>query len=117
MIRDTGLRSSAIATGFLGLATVLLPGCATESERAALTQLDDWKARRPVEQVDSVLPSDPGRTGVEPNRSIPATSRRIGPSAGRLPPCYDLRGLAIALAEFFAAVCSTCEGCSKNTEA
>ncbi len=51
--------SRVTVAALMGLATVLLLGCATRSERVALTQLDDWLARKSVKQVNSVLPSEP----------------------------------------------------------
>ena len=51
--------SRVTVTALMGLAAVLSLGCATASERAALTQHDDWLARKPVSQITSVLPSEP----------------------------------------------------------
>lgn len=65
-MRNTVIRTSVVtATALMGLATVLALGCATASERVALAQLDDWVARRPVEQVNSVLPAEPGLADLE----------------------------------------------------
>ncbi|MCH7599024.1 MAG: TolC family protein [Myxococcales bacterium] len=66
MIRDKVFRASRVSTtAFLGLATALALGCATASERAAVAQLDDWLARKPLEQSKSVLPSEAGLADFE----------------------------------------------------
>ena len=65
-MRETVFRASGvIATALMGLATVLVLGCSTASERAAFTQLDDWLARKPAKQVNSVLPAEPGLADLE----------------------------------------------------
>ncbi len=66
MMRDRIFRALPVAaTLLLRLTTVLVLGCATASERAAQTQLDDWLARKPAPQMNAVLPPEPELADIE----------------------------------------------------
>ena len=63
---SAGIRASrATATALMGVATALVLGCATTSERAAFTQLEDWLEQKPAKQINSVLPAEPGLEDLE----------------------------------------------------
>jgi outer membrane protein TolC len=65
-MRDTIFRTSrSSAMALMGMGTVLALGCASTSERAAVSQLDSWLARRPVEQAKFLLPDDPTLADLE----------------------------------------------------